>query len=344
MNLSVKSYKERLLGSLLRFLWRQWSAIGVAGYAKSDDPWMIDPEALLLFSTEIARHDARLFDEVLDWLQLNGGWINLQRLGRMQKEEELGEPSILAAMAENLVKDSALSKWKTFVPKMDESSFKADASKPLFYGMPVIGDMDETFGRHGWLRPKPDLRGMSQSPRPDQPATFLFKLRALFGRQARAEVLAWLLTHEQGHPAEIARQVNYYRRTVQQVLNELSESGHVRTFRSGREKFFAINHREWHFLIPDTQKETFPQWINWAPLFVALQSFLSTLSKPDFSNHSEQFQSIYLRQTLQASLPSLIRAGVVNDLKTTKNLQGSDFLEAFFGDLETILRSIHALD
>ena len=208
---------------------------------------------------------------------------------------------------------------------------------PFFYGLPKIGEVDENFVRHGWLRSVPELRGMSQSPRPDQPATFLFKLRALFGRQARAEILAWLLSHEQGHPAEIARQVNYYRRTVQQVLNELSESGHVRTFRSGREKFFAVNHREWRFLNPGSDKENFPVWINWAPLFTALQSFLVTLSKEGFEDHSERFQAIHLRQTLQQARPALMRAGIIKDLNTTETLQGSEFLEAILSDLKSIL-------
>lgn len=99
MKTSLINFKDQLLESLLRFLWRQWSALGVAGYARSDDNWMIDPEALLLFSTEVARHDARLFDEIFDWLRVNGGWINLQRLGRMQKEGELGQPSVMAALA-----------------------------------------------------------------------------------------------------------------------------------------------------------------------------------------------------------------------------------------------------
>jgi hypothetical protein len=344
MNLLLKDYKARLLESLLRFLWRQWSALGVAGHASSDDPWMIDPEALLLFSTSIARYDARLFDEVFDWLHRNGSWINLQRLGRMQKEEKFGEPSVLAAMARHLLKDSSLSKWKSLTGHEFEKENEKAFHGPLFIGLPETKNMDETFARYGWIRPEPDLRGMSKSPRPDRPANFLFKLRALLGRQARAEIFAWMLTHEQGHPAEVARQVGYYRRTVQQVLNELSESGHVRTFRSGREKYFAINHREWRFLIPGAGAETFPAWINWAPLFTALQFFLSTLSKPGFDEDSERFQSIQLRQALQNSLPALIRAGIVKDLKATENLQGSDFIEAVLSDLETILRIINADD
>lgn len=37
--------------------------LGSGGDTRSDDLWIIDPEALLLFSTHIARHDSRLFDE-----------------------------------------------------------------------------------------------------------------------------------------------------------------------------------------------------------------------------------------------------------------------------------------
>jgi hypothetical protein len=40
----------------------------------------VDPEASFLFTCDQGRHDQRLFDEMLDWLALNGGFSQHQRL------------------------------------------------------------------------------------------------------------------------------------------------------------------------------------------------------------------------------------------------------------------------
>lgn len=318
----------------MKFLWRQWSALGVAGYAGSEDSWIVDPEALLLFSTTVARQDARLFDEIFDWLQVNGKWISLQRIGRMRKEG-LGDATILAAIAEHLAKDSVHHKWKTLL-KVDPV---VESPRVLFSDLPNIGKSDEIFSRWGWLRPVPDLREMSQSPRPDTAATFLFKLRSLFGRQARAEVFAWLLTHKSGHPAEIARQTGYFRRTVQLVLNELAESGHVRAFRVGREKNFSIYHKEWEFLLPQTEVCDSLTWVTWAPVFAALEKFQTVLLTPGLDERSERFQAIQFRDVLEQSLlPALDRAGLPHQFKASSDLRGSELIDVTFQDVMRLLR------
>jgi hypothetical protein len=62
------NFKQFFLEETLDFLWRQWSALGVAGGARTEESWVIDPEALLIFSLQITRYEPRLFDEILDWL------------------------------------------------------------------------------------------------------------------------------------------------------------------------------------------------------------------------------------------------------------------------------------
>jgi hypothetical protein len=336
---SLHNFRESLQQRLLDFLWRQWSALGVAGHARSDDPWMIDPEALLLFSTHIARHDSRLFDEILDWLNTNGAWINLQRLGTLHKEEQLGDSAVLAAIADILSRESAHHKWKLLLRRVENpGSAVAKLVQRLFPSIPVLKDPDPVFLQHGLERGGIKLRGMSQSPRPDQPATFLFKLRALFGMQARAEVMAWLLANEQGHPAEIARQTGYFRGSVQNVLNDLTQSGHIGAIRIGREKTFSIlRHEEWRFLLTWPNADAFPQWINWAPLFHSLQVFLDTLGKPGLDEKSENFQAIQLREALDQATPALARMGVRHGWRTTNDLRGSDLVQSIIADLDSLL-------
>ena len=339
MNPSFHNFREILLQRLLEFLWRQWSALGVAGHARSNDSWMIDPESLLLFSTHIARYDARLFDEILDWLHTNGSWINLQRLGRLHREESLGDSAVLAAIADLLARESTHHKWKLLIRRVDQAKPPtSELPQRLFPSVPVLKEPDPIFLTHGLERGSIEFRGMSQAPRPDQPATFLFKLRSLFGMQARAEVMAWLLANEQGHPAEIARQTGYFRGSIQNVLNDLSLSGHIGSMRIGREKTFSILRREeWLFLLTWPNAEVFPQWIHWAPLFQAIQIFLDALGKPGLDEKSENFQAIQLREALDQATPALARAGRIHRMQATRAMRGTTLIAALLADLESLV-------
>jgi len=334
MKISLADFKERFHDLLLRFLWRQWSALGVAGHSDKKDSWMIDPEALLLFSTVIARLDARLFDEILDWLLKNGSWINLQRLTRLQEERELGDPFILAPIASYLSGDSAHKKWEILTQKALSATGN---SKPLFPGVPVLGNVDETFLKWGWQRGSIKPRQLSQSPQMDQPATFLLKLRSLFGRQSRADVIAWLLSHESGHPAEIARQLSYFPRSIQVVLNELALSGHIYAARSGREKHFAIRHEEWRFLITwDTpEPSAYPQWIQWGILFRVLRRFYDLLEQPNLKTMSPSLQAIEIKRALDVA--SLVKAGLPAHLTHPPSNTGPEFFGKCVHDLEKLI-------
>ena len=77
------------MDNIFDFLWRQWSNLGIAGGTIPADTLVIDPEALFIFSLEFARYEPRLFDEILDWLVINGKWIDIQRLrGILKKKDE----------------------------------------------------------------------------------------------------------------------------------------------------------------------------------------------------------------------------------------------------------------
>lgn len=336
MSTSLISSRDQLLESLLRFLWRQWSALGVAGYAHSRDPWMVDPEALLLFSLPVARHDPRLFDEILDWLHKNGELLSLTRIRTLQKEHQLGDTTLLRPVAESLATQPGHSRWR-LLDKGSSPDRAGSAPEPLFANVPVFAEPEPNFLRWGWLRGRIETRGMSQAPRPDQPATFLFKLRALFGLQSRAEVMAWLLSHEHGHPAEIARQTGNYARSVQVVLNELTNSGLIRSFRLGREKQFSLLHAQWRHLLSWNPEGAFPSWIAWAPLFRVLQTFLSCLSQPGLDERSERFQSIQLREALTDSMPALLQAGKAHTLQCGPHLTGAALISALLADIKAIL-------
>jgi hypothetical protein len=296
MKTSLLNSSAELREAVVALLWKQWAALGVSGHVAPGGNAVVDPEALVLISTAFARHDARLFDEMADWLQKNGIWINVLRLTRLQREHELGDETVLGALAEHMIKDSSHTKWKVLAKAPPET----EATALLFPHLPAPKATDEIFRKWGWLRSSMDLRGLSRPPRPNQPASFLLKLRALFGRQSRAEVFAWLLTHDSGHPAQIARETAYFRGSVQNVLNELELSGHVFATREGREKHFVAPHDAWRFLLTWTQSPdgAFPQWVPWAVLFTMIRRFHDLVNSPAFAGYSDDLQAIELNRHL----------------------------------------------
>lgn len=318
METSLHSSNDDLRRSIVDLLWKQWSALGVSGHSMQGGKAVIDPEALLLFSTVFARHDARLFDEVADWLQQNGIWINVLRLTRLHGELELGDTTVLGALAEHMTKDSSHSKWRVLAKRAVE----IEKPVPLFSHLMVPNQEDEIFRRWGWLRPKMERRGLSRPPRPNQPASFLLKLRALFGRQSRAEVFAWLLSHESGHPAQIARETGYFRGSVQNVLNELEISGHVFATREGREKHFVAPREQWRFLVTwePSGSPDFPVWVPWAVLFTLICRFHDLVASEKFAQYSPDLQAIELNRSLGPLLARLASEGY----------HAQDFAEAGF--------------
>jgi len=328
---SLTRYRDSFRKNALDLLWRQWSALGISGYGATDDDRVIDPETLVLFSTTVARHDPRLFDEILDWLQINGAWINLQRLSRLQETYRLAEPTVLAAMADYLSQHPEQRKWKSLTRNVEPLS----DPRPFFPDLPIFGPEDETFLRWGWRRNRPQTRGMSQFPPPDRPTCFLFKLRALFGCQARADIMGWLLIHGAGHSAAIARELDYFRGSVQAVLNDLSRSGHVHSMRVGREKYFGIKRDEWRFLITWPAPNEFPRWENWIGRFVPLRKTSDLIERPDLEKLSAEVQAIELRKALDsAALARTVPPQLTDSPRT--DLKGEDYLAANVSFLKSL--------
>ena len=338
MPISFRDSKDKLTGQILDLLWRQWSTLGVAGQARPVNEGITDPESLLLATTRFCRQDPRLLDEVIDWLTSHGQRINLQRLRRLHQQwPVVAEPRVLAAIGGILGQRAALRKWQI----VDVGQQPAGEPEPLFTGpggtaLPVFQPASSEFLRHGLLRGPWQPRGMSQSPDPRKAANLLCTLRALFGVNARAEILAWLLTHESGHPAAIARDTGYFSKSVQFTLNEMEDSGHVRSRRDGREKFFWIKPDDWKFLVTWDHPTGFPSWIDWMPLFSAVTTVVDTFGRSDLAESAESVQAILLRKALDHAMPAFARAGLAERMSASRGLTGKQLVHSFMRDAEML--------
>lgn len=177
------NFNTQLITALLDWLWRSWIFLGVSGHgpaARADR--VIDAEALILASSLWARYDARLFDEMLDWLCLHGSLIHLQRLRNLHRTG-LGEPQVLSAIAAVMVDRSPHSKWKALVSKPASS----EQLTPLFLSLKekttTWGEPDPLFAAYGFHRGRLELRQLSQPPDPRRAPNLWLKLRGLVRHQ-----------------------------------------------------------------------------------------------------------------------------------------------------------------
>ena len=297
--MSQKEFKHFFLENILNFLWRQWSSLGVAGGARSEDEWVIDPEALLLFSIEISRYEPRLFDEILDWLVVDGRWIDIQRLRGIIKSKDEKTQRLMSAVSYFLSQEakSYRRKWQALaglkasdLRVKEEMLFTTREGEPF----PRPGEISEPFNKYGFLRENFSLRKMSRPVSVAARSNMRFLLRALFGIGSRSECILYLLTHEAGHPAEIADAIGISVRAVQDTLIELSDSGLVMTRIKGKRKIeYWLSQKKWgEFLLgASSDEQKLPVWLDWISLFSALNKVW------DILNEVEQVVSDYLRSS-----------------------------------------------
>ena len=273
---------------LLRFLWRQWSQLGLASEIPFHDPWLIDIESLLLFTLSLGRYDPRLLDEVLDWCVANVDTLSVQRLKRLRPTAPQSPTACaLSAVASLLQEKTGSARWRPLqgpeTPGTAQPYFLELDGTPL----PLFGAHDPHFLGAGLLRSPVKLRHLSVSPCIDLPAALILKLRALFGVDPRAEATAYLLTHQIVGARELARATACASATAHALLKAL----HAGQFLvgSGREGYALERSRWQEFLLGGADRHV-PQWIAWSVVLPALVSALETTGDPSQG-------SLYLRSS-----------------------------------------------
>ena len=337
MNPSLKEFKGEYQTLLLDFLWRQWSALGVAGQTRVEDDRIIDVEALLLFTCTVGRHDARLFDEMLDWLHTNGRLMNVMRLKRILRTERFAGERVLAAIAGLLAKGAEVPKWKQLAASVGPPS----AAEGLFFGedgrlLPVLGEPEPLFARYGWQRGPLRLRGYSQEFRPTEASNLVLQLRALFGINVRCEIAIYLLTHEAAHPSQIARDAYYFERAVQGTLVDMSRSCIIQVRPTNREKRYWLKQDDWMRLLGRVEQAK-PKWITWPPLFSALEQIWLRLNDTELFTLEPLLQASEVRQLMRNVRPSLDRAGFDRALSDDRQHLGESYLPVFIEDVKKLL-------
>jgi hypothetical protein len=266
MNKSLIGFRDNYLETLQHFLWQEWTALGVSGQETAKLQHVVDPEALLLFTCSLGRYDQRLFDEVLDWLAVNGRFLNVQRMRSIARREVFAGHDVLSAVAHWLTERDKPMKWK-LLSTMDEPP---DEVGSLFFfpdgrSLPHPQKTEAIFREHGFLRSPISLRGYSQAFPADTEACLVLRLRAFFGVNARCDVLAYLALNGTGHPSEVARELYYSQKAIHDVMADMERSGSIISSRGTRERTFRLSAETQLFLL---RHQEAPGWVNW-PILLA---------------------------------------------------------------------------
>ena len=244
---------------------------------------------------------------------------------------------MLGAVAGLLSTSSEALKWQRLARHLSpqaesEELFRFKDGRPML----VVGEPEPHFAAYGLRRNSLRLRGNSQPFRPLNPGNLLVQLRALCGVNVRAEIIAYLLTHETGYPAEIARAGYYHKRTIQDVMVEMNHSGVVELRQTGREKHYWIRRGEWKALLQ--RPGEVPPWVGWPPLWSALEQIWLKLNDPQLEPLEPLMLSSVLRQLMVKVRPAIERAGLDRVLSDDRQFLGESYLPVFQSNVINLLR------
>ena len=305
--------KECLHTVLRDFLWDQWVALGLVGHATGAPvPFVIDPEALLLATLRFGMDEARFRGEVLDWLTKNGAFLSVQRMKNLDLSMRVAPSKSVPALARFMEK-AGHRNWKTLEARV----------------LPVAT----------WNFPESTLRGMSQAPDSVRPEAFLLRMRLLFGVNARAEVLTWMLTHAEGHAARIARETGWFSKSVQVILNDLERAGMLIARTDGKRKQVALHPRGgiWH-----ADLATPLRWFSQAPFYLGVHHVMQILEQANLAELSVPAQAIAIRRDLVSLETSFRLAGLADLYAGASSERGEVLIDRFMGATHRLVSLIES--
>ncbi len=191
--------------ALLDRAWIQWIALGVDAAGEPDDA-VVDPEALIALTAELGDTDARLRDVSTDWCVAYGRYVNGSRLKQVTRELRTPPESIGEYVAT-----------------------VAAAGGPAW---PLA------------TQPRPDYtrRGKARLDSARSRSRLRIRLRAAFGVNARADVLAALLAapHSGLSVADLARRTHFTKPNVAFAVDALVLAGLLEARTVGNERRFVL--------------------------------------------------------------------------------------------------------
>jgi len=330
--MEISTLSRRLSEQLVAFAWNEWAQMGVLATPHRRSPWAQDPEALIVFTLEVARADARLFDELLDWMLANESLLSVRRLRAMCIDEN--DRALVAAALGWLARQRPRARLGDREPTPDTTTLR-----PLFRSGGPVSKADEDFAAAGWTRPPLTPSHKSSPPDPMAPINLAFRLRQILGVGVRAEAVRVLLTTDAPwvNAQTLARSTGYAKRNVHDALAGLSKAGVVSAFTVAGEQRYTADRPAWAALLGCSPDEL-PSGRDWPQLLGALRGILRWSSRPELATMSDYLRASSARDLIEGIRPDLAFAGIPIDISSSPENTLSDLVEV----VESVLMTINA--
>ena len=299
--MSPQPASESLSDRLVSFAWHEWAQMGLLVGPSCVSPWAEDPEALVVFTLQIAREEPRLFDELMDWMLHNERLLSIRRLRAMCVDET--DRRLVDAAVRWLARHRPRARLN---PRRDERTTGPHELEPLFRIDMHVREPDPDFAAAGYLRPVLLPSGKSVAPDLMTPINLAFRLRAILGVGIRAESVRIMLTGREGAMSAqmLARASGYSKRNVHDALSGLRAARVLAGFDTDSEQRYAINTEIWAALLQRSPSEI-PVYRAWPQLLGALRVIQrSSLQQDDLET------SVYMRGSATRQLLGRISSDV----------------------------------
>ncbi|MDD2710178.1 MAG: winged helix-turn-helix domain-containing protein [Verrucomicrobiae bacterium] len=269
MNKSPKALRDEFSQAVLNFIWSQWGQVGVHTSTNLKSGPLFDPEPLVLLSLACGRNDPRLFDAVLDWLRVNGRWMNVTRLRTLAGGLKTNfQMSLLGAVAATMTEHDVTAKWTAMAKDLKPGKVeKTESVFPKLGDLAVVRQKDPVFAEYGWSRSPWVFSEKAQALDFSNPVALMLKCRAFFGVTMRADIFARLLLRESLSVTELARGLGYSQRRVYEALTEMATSEVIRIMKDGARNEYSVNMMAgWKLMyqgMPEDEGMTKPQVFDW---------------------------------------------------------------------------------
>jgi hypothetical protein len=334
--MEISTLRDQLTDQLVAFAWNEWAQMGLSATAQGRSRWAQDPEALIVFSLDVARTEPRLFDELMDWILINESLLSVRRL-RVMCIDEIDSSLIQAALAW-LAKQRPRARRSGRV-----GSTVPLALKPLFGSEIHIEQPDEAFASAGWLRSVLRPSHKSKSPDFGEPINLAFQLRQILGVGIRAEVIRVLLST--GAPwmnaQTLAMSTGYAKRNVHEALTGLSASQVISSFTINGEQRYALpDPSVWASLL---SRDDLPFHRDWQQLLTVLRHILRWSCQPELEALSDYLKASSARDLLESLRNELAFVGIPLSLGSSPQDTWRELEDVIGRALNTIGVSIDAI-
>ena len=251
--MSSAEFSRQFLRKAEDLIAAQWQQLGVALTAsgrESANSW-IDLESLLAFTLFAPHGDRRLSEGALEWIIHHRGLVNTSRLKRLVTLYNRNRSTYRTQIGEDLMRDFSSGDTDRFANRVAEE-LGTSSYKP---------------------------RGILSPLNTTRPRLLQLRLRSLFGINARAEVLMFLLQHKSENSNAMARHIGFAQKQVYLILENWTDAGIVRCIRQGRAgNYSLIRPDDWQCMLDIS---ALPQPVNWIHAFHTLTQILDIIGETD---------------------------------------------------------------